>query len=184
MNDFFKAKIRKITDSKNRVKLIMVVGIIGMVLIMLSDILPQKEESEEKEVLQTELSENDETDLYKKSIEEQLKTLLEEIEGVGECDIMVTVEGTTEYVYAENISEYTDSETDRQSDKYESSIVFTEKDGEKSALVKKIIKPQINGVAVVCEGGGNVAVNERVLKAVSTALNISTGKICVEAKKQ
>ncbi len=52
-------------------------------------------------------------------------------------------------------------------------IVITDNDGKKEALVRKIIKPQICGVVIVCEGGGDIKVNERVLKAVSTVLGIS-----------
>ena len=62
-------------------------------------------------------------------------------------------------------------------------IVITDNDGKKEALVRKIIKPQICGVVIVCEGGGDIKVNERVLKAVSTVLGISSSKICVEGRK-
>jgi stage III sporulation protein AG len=92
------------------------------------------------------------------------------------------VEGTTEYVYAENLTKYIDENETSSSEKYENEIVMVEKEGEKQALVKKIIKPQINGVAVVCEGGGDIKINERIIKTVATALGISSSKIIVEQK--
>ena len=97
---------------------------------------------------------------------------------------MLTVEGTTEYVYAENISRYTDTSPDRQSDKADTDIVTVEQNGDKQALIKKVIRPRISGVMVVCDGGGDISVNERVLRAVSTALNISSGRVCVENKQK
>ena len=112
-----------------------------------------------------------------------LKDVLSQVRGVGECKVMVTVEGTTEYVYAENLTKSTDNNGDRTSDRYENEIVITDNDGKKEALVRKIIKPQICGVVIVCEGGGDIKVNERVLKAVSTVLGISSSKICVEGRK-
>lgn len=181
--DLKKADLKKLFDKQHRIKLVAVLGIIGILLIMLSEFIPEnsKEQTASEESKSTAVS-DDETEAYKNQIQQELKSLLEQIDGVGECDVMVTVEGTTEYVYAENVSKYTDSDSDRTSDKYENNIVFTEKDGEKTALVKKIIKPKINGIVVVCEGGGNIKISERVLKAVATALDISSGKICVETK--
>lgn len=175
-----------LAESPKRTKLILAVGLIGIILIMLSEVLPDKSSTKKTDTpeAQTPVPVADENEEYKLRTEAQLKELLEQIDGVGECRVMVTLEGTTEYIYAENISKYSDNDGARTSDKFDNNIVFTEKDGEKQALVKKIIKPQIIGVVVVCEGGGNIRVNERVLKAVSTALDISSAKICVEAKKQ
>lgn len=169
-------------NEQKRTKLIIAVGLIGVLLIMISDILPKKQEkgtASSGETVQAE----DENEAFRTATESQLKDLLEQIEGVGSCEIMLTLEGTTEYIYAENISRYTDNGGGRTSDKFDNNIVFTEKDGDKQALVKKVIKPQISGVVVVCEGGGDIRVKERVIKAVSTVLDISSAKVCVEAKK-
>lgn len=169
-------------DKQRRSKILIALGILGVLLIMISDMLPEKKAnvpaSSEKAVQSEEG-----TDSYRISTQLQLKQLLQQIDGVGRCDVMLTLEGTTEYVYAENISRYTDSGGGKTSDKYDNSIVFAEKDGDKHALVKKVIKPQISGVVVVCEGGGDIRVKERVIKAVSTVLDISSAKVCVEAKK-
>lgn len=175
-----------LAEGSKRTKLIIAIGLIGIILIMLSEVMPDKSSAKKTDAAENHpsVTAGDENEEYKLRTEAQLKALLEQIEGVGECEVMVTLEGTTEYIYAENISKYSDNDGARTSDKFDNNIVFTEKDGEKQALVKKIIKPQIIGVVVVCEGGGNIRVNERVLKAVSTALDISSAKICVEAKKQ
>ncbi|MDO4944109.1 MAG: stage III sporulation protein AG [Ruminococcus sp.] len=175
-------RIKETFSGKNKTKFLFIIGIAGMLLILLSELIPDKETANQVNESQSAVTQGDETELYKQQIQTELTELLTKIQGVGDCKVMVTVEGTTEYVYAENISRYNDTDNERVSDKYENNIVFTEKDGEKQALVKKIIKPQINGVVVVCEGGGNVQVSERVIKAVSTALNLSSGKICVEEK--
>ncbi len=175
-------RIKETFSGKNKTKILFVIGIAGMLLILLSELIPDKGAVAELNESQSVTTQDDETELYKQQIQNELTELLSKIQGVGDCKVMITVEGTTEYVYAENVSRYNDTDSERISDKYENNIVFTEKDGEKQALVRKIIKPQINGVVVVCEGGGNVQVNERVIKAVSTALNLSSSKICVEEK--
>ena len=94
----------------------------------------------------------------------------------------MTIEGTIEYVYAEELDTDNDKDGEKTSEKYQSKIVMNEKNGDKEALVKKIIKPQISGVIIVCQGGGNSSIKERVIKAASTALNLPSGRICVEQK--
>ena len=46
---------------------------------------------------------SDDGDEYKQQIMYELKDILEKIDGVGECEVMLSVEGTAEYIYAENI---------------------------------------------------------------------------------
>ena len=160
-----------------KTKIVIAVGLAGILLIFVSEMFPAKNTAESKSI-PTESVATDDTDSYKKQIEKELKDVLSQVRGVGECEVMVTVEGTTEYV-----TKSTDNNGDRTSDRYENEIVITDNDGKKEALVRKIIKPQICGVVIVCEGGGDIKVNERVLKAVSTVLGISSSKICVEGRK-
>ena len=171
-------KIKALKKLPMKTKIVIAVGLAGILLIFVSEMFPAKNTAESKSI-PTESVATDDTDSYKKQIEKELKDVLSKVRGVGECEVMVTVEGTTEYVYAES----TDNNGDRTSDRYENEIVITDNDGKKEALVRKIIKPQICGVVIVCEGGGDIKVNERVLKAVSTVLGISSSKICVEGRK-
>lgn len=175
-------KIKALKKLPMKTKIVVAVGLSGILLIFVSEMFPAKNTAESKSV-PTESVATDDTDSYKKQIEKELKDVLSQVRGVGECEVMVTVEGTTEYVYAENLTKSTDNNGDRTSDRYENEIVITDNDGKKEALVRKIIKPQICGVVIVCEGGGDIKVNERVLKAVSTVLGISSSKICVEGRK-
>ena len=80
----------------------------------------------------------------------------------------------------EDIDTETDENSDSKSDKYKNEVIIVDSDGEETALVKKIIEPKVKGVIIVCSGGGNIEIKEKVIKAVSSALNISTNSICVE----
>ena len=110
-----KILINKLKNSPDKMRFAVVLGAVGILLIMLSEILPDSKPDKQND--NTETTETDEADDFRKQTEQQLKELLEQIDGVGECEIMVSVEGTTEYVYAEKISRYTDEDTDRKSDK-------------------------------------------------------------------
>lgn len=172
--------IKTFLSSQNKTKIIVFIGLLGMGLIMLSEFLPKSNSESEKQVAEKEISDN--TDTYKRQIESELKEIIGKINGVGTLEVMVTIEGTTEYVYAEEVDTDNDKDGEKTNEKYQSRIVMNEKDGDKEALVKKIIKPQISGVIIVCQGGGDLSIKERVIKAVSTALNLPAGRICVEQR--
>ncbi|MCR5542133.1 MAG: stage III sporulation protein AG [Ruminococcus sp.] len=166
-------------QSPNRLKIAVVLGAAGMLMIMLSELVPESKDKPEKAMPQTETTDSDD---FRKRTERELKELLEQIEGVGECEVMISLESSTEYIYAENISRFTEDNADRRSEKLDEDIVITENGGTRQPLIRKVIDPQIGGVVIVCEGGGDISINERVQKAVSTALNISSTRVCVEAK--
>ena len=72
------------------------------------------------------------------------------IQGAGKTNVLLTMENSVEYVYL----------------------------GDSTTKTKEI-QPHIRGVLVVCEGGDEPVVVERVTDAVCKALNISTAKVCV-----
>ncbi|MGN0624527.1 MAG: stage III sporulation protein AG [Oscillospiraceae bacterium] len=171
----------KLSEKDKRIKIIVILGIVGIILIFVSELIPQ-EKDEHTEIISDDPVTED-TYAYKSQIENELIKMLEQIKGVGSVSVMVTIEGTTEYVYAEELDTVTDKDGEQSREQYQNKIVMTEQNGEKQALVKQIIKPKICGVMIVCEGGGNVSVNERVIKAVATALDLPSSQICVECKK-
>lgn len=177
-----KQSAEKIRSLDKKTKIILAAGLAGMGLILFSEFIPSKNKNVQSTAESAACYSDDETEQYKQQTEKELKEILEKIDGVGECEVMVTLEGTTEYIYAENLSEYTDTDGEKSSNKHENEVVMIEQDGTKQALVRKIVKPQITGAVIVCEGGGDLKVNERVIKAVKAALNLSSGKICVEGK--
>ena len=140
-------------------------------------------------ILITDLSENDTSraeisndtinfeaaDIYADDIEAKLVAMLENIEGVGKAEVMLTIMSTEEYVYAETMKQ--------GSSQYENDYVIIDKGSQKEALVKKVNNPAISGVVVICEGGYDPRICEKIYKAVSTALDISTGRIYVTEMK-
>ena len=175
-------KIRKIFSDGRYIKIIVILGICGMVLIMLSEFLPNNDEvseNNEKAVSDMEYSMED----YTQKMEKRLKDIIQQIDGVGKAEIMLTVNCTEEYVYAEEISSDIMHDGDRSSSGTENRYVFSGNSSDKNALVKKIITPQISGVVIVCEGGDKSSISEKVYLAVSTALDIPSGKIYVAGIK-
>ena len=175
-----KNSLGKLALSGSSAKVIFVVGIVGIVLIALSSI-----GSSDKSKVDSESANSAPADIqaqeFKDQVTSELEQILQKIDGVGECSVMLSVEGTAEYVFAENIDKTQEYASGGSNEHYRSEIVMIDS-GTKQALVTKTLRPKINGVVVVCRGGGNVTVKERVIKAVSAALDLSYGKICVEGK--
>lgn len=172
IKEISKKFLKWIFDKKNRVNMIFVIGIIGILLIFLSTIF---ENNDKTAKASTEVSFEFDTENYKKQTEEELCRILSQISGVGDVKVMVTIGGTTEYEYAMELVK----DSDDVSSSYKNQYVLIENDGKKEALVKKINTPKISGVAVVCQGGDDIKVSERIVKTVSTVLDISSNDVCV-----
>lgn len=87
---------------------------------------------------------------YSTQIESDLQTVISQIYGAGETKVLLTMENSVEYVYLND-----------------------------STTKTKEIEPLIRGVLVVCEGGDDPVVVERITEAVTKALDISTAKVCI-----
>lgn len=175
-------RLKGFSISDKRLKIIVIIGFVGIALIFFSSVFSKNDDKGYSEEAADMVSMD--TQDYKKQIESELKEILSRIDGVGKVSVMITIEGTTEFVYAEEIQQSTDVDTNGTSTEYQSEVVVIDAGEGKNALVRKIIKPQINGVIIVCEGGDNVRVCEKVIKAVSSVLNLSTNRICVAKAAQ
>ena len=92
--------------------------------------------------------------------------------GAGKTTVMVTLETGEEAIYA----------LDTQSGEMQSqqTHVLLE-DG--SALTETVCLPQVCGVSVLCEGGGDIRVAARITELVSALLDLPSNRICVEQRK-
>ena len=153
-------------------KAAMAAGLLMIIIILISDISGD----DKKEVTRTDNKIGfASSELYADATEERLRVILTEIEGVGKTDVMLTITSTEEYVYAETIK--------RGASQAENGYVIIDNGSQKEALVKRINNPAISGVVIVCEGGDDPRVCEKIYKAVATALDIPTSKIYVAEMK-
>lgn len=114
-------------------------------------------------------------ELFIQENEQKLKQLLEKIEGVGQCEVMITLESGTEYIYA------TESETNSYGT---DSTYKTVTDGksEKPVVIREI-PPRIAGVAVVCEGGDSSQIKNTVLEVVKKTLGVDGAAVSISKRK-
>ncbi|WFA09694.1 sporulation stage III protein AG [Tissierella sp. Yu-01] len=123
-------------------------------------------------------------------LEEKLASILEKLKGVGEVDVMITLEESIESVPASNTTKTTETtkEVDaeggtREVNREDTNIQLLSSDDDGSLVVIKNVNPNVKGVIVVAEGAENLEVLEKIYEAVKTVLGISGNKVQVFSSK-
>lgn len=161
--------LRSLQNSKGRTSLAVAVGVLAMLLLLLSELLPGSgtQKTAASAVPAAAVSQ------YQTQLEQQLEELISQLQGAGKTTVMVTLTTGEETVYA------VDTQTgDMQ--QQETHVLL--QDG--SALAETTYLPQVCGVAVLCEGGGDVRVAARITELLHSLLDLPANRICVEQRKR
>ena len=158
--------LRSLQNNKNRTALAVTVGVMAMLLLLLSELLPSgnTQKTAASTVRTAAVSQ------YQTQLEQQLEELISQLQGAGRTTVMVTLTTGEETIYA------VDTQTGdlQQQEKH---VLL--QDG--SALAETTYLPQV--CAVLCEGGGDVRVAARITELLHSLLDLPTNRICVEQRK-
>lgn len=155
----------KKTDKK--IKTALIIGIVGMLLLGLSEAAPREKKTESAE-----------TQSYSElctELEERTERIISSIDGAGNCKVMITLKNSNESVYAKNSQENGSDGNYSRDSEY---VLYDGENGESPVLIKEYY-PEVRGVVVVCSGADNVAVRENVINCISALYGIPTTKISV-----
>ena len=140
------ALLKSLGSGERRVKLIVIVGFLGIFLLFLSQFTGK-------------------------------------IEGAGKTTVLVTLQNDWEtlYVSGEKTDSAKESSGETVSERLakEESYVLVDGTNGRSGLVRTRMEPVVKGVVVVCEGGDDPPTVLRILEAVTTALAISSARVCI-----
>ena len=174
-------KIGALFKGDKKIKFIVLAGLLGILFIFLSGGKTGTVQKKSTDVTIPAFS----TEELSAQTEKKLSALVGGINGVGRCSVMVTYENGIEYVYA-NESKSTSDVLDegeggkkQEKNSQENNLVIIDTGNGKEALRVKEIQPKVRGVVVVCDGADNITVRQRVIDAVTTALDISSAKVYV-----
>jgi stage III sporulation protein AG len=105
---------------------------------------------------------------YRKETEQRVAKLCAQVKGVGRVSVLLTLEAGEEYVYAkdEGASGGTDYVT-----------------GQSGGLLLYRRTPKVAGVAVVCDGGGNESVANRLRELLHATLDVPYSRISISPAK-
>ncbi len=160
--------IKRIFSSDRIRKIAVVCGLALMVLILLSSFFGGKSDSKPK----YETDSIDCTELEKK-LEEKLKALILQIDGVGKVSVMVTVDRTEYVVYEKN------NKADANDSEYSQETEVVLAGNSKEPLTVGKIMPVVRSAAIVCEGAGDPVIRERVANIAAKALDIGISRVYV-----
>jgi len=117
----------------------------------------------------------------REAMEERMRAILSQIDGVGSLELMLTVDSTNRQEYAMDTELSYSGQTaapDDYSRRTETVVVAD------SPVVARDISPAYRGALVVCEGGGNAEVKLAVTEAVSSLTGLSSDRITVVKKSR
>jgi len=127
------------------------------------------------------------------AMESRMKSILENIVGVGEVEAVVTIDSTEEIVYQKQMkdSQQVTEESDpngakRHVTQYsrDGEIVTLEVSGNQTPAIVKRVKPKIRGVVIVAKGAENRIVKNLIIDAIEKGFSVPYSKISVAPRKQ
>ena len=112
---------------------------------------------------------------YRADLEARMESICAQVAGVGAVDVVVTLEGGFEYVYATDKRVTAGGETHSY---------ITVGNGDSKSLVYVTERaPAITGIGVVCSGGMDAGVRREVTSLLSAAFGVGSNKIYVTGRK-
>lgn len=163
----------------------LILGLFGALLLVIA--LPVgKAEDSKTEQTQTDVGMTDaqpaqeETEDACSRLEERLENTLSLIDGAGQVRVMITLKDIGEKVVEKDISRQTDtgSAGNETTDVSESSV-YEQVDGAEVPYISNELTPQVEGVLVVAEGGGNSLVKQNILQSVMSLFPLEAHKITI-----
>ena len=126
---------------------------------------------------------------YEALLEERLKCVLELVRDVGRAEVMITVKASGEEIvlvekdYTASTSKEADSQGGSRDTKEETmseTVIYKKNsDGSTVPYIVKEKMPEIEGVVVIAEGGGNLLTANNIIDAVMALFDVPVHKIKV-----
>lgn len=130
---------------------------------------------------------------YEQAYETQLRDILQKIVGVGDVEVLVTVDSTEEVAVEKNMRDTQQVTSEKDVNGATRNItdvtrsgdtVMYSNSGSQSPLVQKYIKPKIRGVLIVAKGAENLTVKKLISDAVERGLDVPPHRISIVPRKQ
>ena len=123
--------------------------------------------------------------------EADLKSMLNQIKGVSEVEIMVNVDSTNVQVYEKDliVGAQTTDETDKnggtrnvEDETKETKLVYVRQGDEEVPVLVQTKKPEVRGVFITAKGAENIDTKKWIIESVSKVLDVPTYRISVMPK--
>lgn len=163
----------------------LILGIFGVLLLVIA--LPSDGgETSKRDILQNSVEETvqSEADQSGDDVATELERRLEEtlslIDGAGKVRVMITLKDTGEKVVEKDVSRRSDAGADgAQNTDLSQSSVYEKEGSKETPYISNELTPQVEGVLVVAQGGGNSMVKQNILQSVMALFPLEAHKITI-----
>ena len=150
---------------------------------LLSSGISESEDSGDDENDESLINDDTAYEEYVSLLESKLKSILENVKGVGNVDVMITLKDNGEKIVEKDVSDSISQSEDSSQSSSSEETVTENSDGETSPYVSKALYPEISGVVVSCEGGADSEIAIKITEAVQALFDIPAHKIVVLEQK-
>lgn len=173
---------------KNHLLILLLVGLLLFVAVFPFPVSGQAEQDADKNTSAA-VSGESSTALgeYEAYLEEKTADILKQVDGVGDVTVMITLKSGGQKIIEKDQSgssqttEEEDSEggkrTVEESTSDKTSIYEQDSDGSSAPYVSKELSPEIEGVVVIADGGGNAVTAQNITEAVQALFGVEAHKI-------
>ena len=158
----------------DKYKYILLVLLVGLVLLLWPQSEKQPKKPEETAAVMEETA----------ALEGRICTILQQMDGVGEASVLLTVESGAETVYAYDRTESRSQQGDSASLNQQRELVTLSDSGGQSPVSLRQQSPVYRGAVVVCQGGDSAAVRLAVTQVIQSLTGLSADRIVISKMKQ
>lgn len=201
LSDKIKMLLKGQKFGKDSLLILILAGLLLLVIAWPTKSTEQKKENEsvkynqldtEPDIMESSFG-GDETVDYEKRITDQLEKLLGEMDGVGAVRVMITFSASGEEIPLKDVvrSDADTTETDsgggmrivNEDAVEEETVYMTDSEGRRTPYIVRTTKPEVIGVAVIAEGGGNPEVQKNITAVIQSLFRIEANRIIVTKMK-
>ena len=113
---------------------------------------------------------------YEDYLEAKTAEVLKQVDGVGEVTVMITLKSGGQKIIEKDQSGSSQT-TEEEDSEGGTRTVEEESDGSSTPYVSKELSPEIEGVVVIADGGGNAVVAQNITEAVQALFGVEAHKI-------
>lgn len=174
----WKEAVKKALSKEKSTKILLVLGVCGILLIYLSTLFSSGKKQDSEPVQETV---SDSAASYEKRLEQELSRIVSAITGEPDPAVMVTLKNGSRYIYAadEKGASQTEQDGTAAEERETKYVVLKNSQGAQQALPITEIQPKVKGVIIVSRYAGDPEVREKLTEAAKTVLDISSARICV-----
>ncbi|WNB93584.1 stage III sporulation protein AG [Bacillus sp. NEB1478] len=186
----------------NKQKYLLILLLMGIALMFISKMIDSPAQTNSLETINTETNTkavfkeakevtNKNIKSYEDRYSNELKDLLEQMQGVGRVSVWVELSRTEQKAFAtdDSTQRQTTSENDKnggkrtiEDQKVDEKIVIVSNDGKEEPIVVTTEKPKIKGVAVLAEGAENIQTKAMIIDLVTKVFDIGSNEVFVGPK--